>query len=184
MKSVIFLIFSIFIIIWSYFTAFVLGLLPLPSIPGLVLPTSFSELGASYGVINGLFLSVTAALGLIAILIQGKALQHSILLQNEQTAALTFQVAQQNNANRLSALTAQLHYYHKESDRLDIHLEKLREKLVQARTEQNDIIQKELVPSIKQAQELKESYNLITKELNANIKELIELEPEVKLTAL
>ena len=182
MKSVMFFTFTIFILIWLIFTTFLLGFFPADALPGAIktvaLPLNTAELGSSYGVINGIFLSFAVVLGIVAIIVQGKALQASIRSQNEQTAALTFQISQQNHANRLSALTAQLKYYQTESDRLDEQYEKLTAKLEHAKSVKNDISIKETQPIIKDTLELRKTYAEVTKEINIKIGKLMDYEPK------
>ncbi|GKT12064.1 MAG: hypothetical protein ISEC1_P1038 [Thiomicrorhabdus sp.] len=182
MKSAIFLIFSIFMLIWLIFTGFVLGIIPIDAISHLAKPLTLAELGDSYAVINGLLLSVAIALGLIAVFNQGESLKKSIKLQNEQTAALTFQITQQNHSNRLSALTAQLRYYQTGSDRLDQDINLLNEKLEQAKRDKNELKERDLLPLIKQARDTRANNDVTTRRLNKQITAIVEFEPSKKKT--
>ena len=181
MKSAIFLIFSIFVIIWLSFTGVILGIIPTEfladTLKPLAVPTTTAELGSSYAIINGLFLSCAVALGLVAVFAQGQALQKFLKKQNEETAALTFQIAQQNDASKLSALTAQLNYYQVESERIDLRINDLLMNQEIAKREKNDLKEREYWPLIKKARENRAKNDVITQELNVKILQIVEFKP-------
>jgi hypothetical protein len=93
MKKSILLILVLALLAWSIYAAFLLGGLPRNWIPAqlaaLKRPNTTEALGSSLGAIESLLGTLTIALGLWAVLIQGKELTETVRA-NERAQALTF----------------------------------------------------------------------------------------------
>lgn len=126
MKFYVFLVFLAFLSLWILSLALFSGMIPtswLPeSLTTLELPTSFALLGESMTTLDGLFSSIAIVLGLIAILFQGTELKASTDAQRLQSEALTKQIAQQEESNRLGAYSARLQFLSAEVEHLEVKI--------------------------------------------------------------
>ena len=128
MKKTLFLAF-VFVAIWAAFNAYLLGIVPLSYVPEEIIrlsqPTSTASLGDSAAIIDSLFSSIALALGLIAVLMQGKELREATKAQSDQAISLAKQLQYQENLNRLGAYSARLQYLLSEADRIDSKITEL-----------------------------------------------------------
>ena len=119
----------VFMTIWAIFNAFLLGYVPVEFVPqkltSLKSPESIASLGDSAAIIDSLFSSLALALGIIAVLMQGRELRASTNAQTEQAVALSDQIKQQQESNRLGAYTARLQFLLTASDRMDYKITSL-----------------------------------------------------------
>jgi hypothetical protein len=128
MKLVI-IISVLFFTIWSVFNAFLLGYIPIEFIPEKInsfkSPQSIASLGDSASILDSFFSSFALILGLIAVLMQGRELKASTAAQTEQAVALTEQIKQQQESNRVGAYTARLQFLLSGADRIDLKITQL-----------------------------------------------------------
>lgn len=122
MKFYVTMVFAVFLFFWLLSLALFSGVLPASWLPAslsqLELPTSFAHLGEAMATLDGLFSSIAIVLGLVAILFQGKELQASTEAQTLQAAALTQQISQQEESNRLGAYSVRLSFLSAEIDHM------------------------------------------------------------------
>lgn len=120
----------LFIGLWVLLGAYLTNALPIADylprfITNLTLPKSTAGLGDSLAILDGIFSSIAIALGLVAIIFQGKELKESVKAQAEQANILSLQMRQQEQSNKLAAYTARLQFLLGEMDRLGADIERL-----------------------------------------------------------
>lgn len=129
MKILVVSIFIVFIALWTGYIAYLSGIIDLPILPDnladLKLPVSMKEMGESMAVLDGLFTTVAILLGLIAILLQGRALKESTIAQTKQSEDLSRQISQQRYANALSAYSARQSFLTAEIIHMEGKIDKL-----------------------------------------------------------
>jgi len=174
MRTIVFLTFLTFFLLWVSLAAFLLGYIPpeylLENIRQLALPKSTTDLGDSLAILDGIFTSIAIILGLIAILLQGKELKESTKAQTEQAHSLSIQIDQQNASNILGAYSARLQFLLTEVERLEGQIDKL---VNQASEEKDKEKKSEKWEIIKNSRSMQISYRKQAKEIDEKIKGLL-----------
>jgi len=129
-----FIFLLLFIGLWLLLGAYLTTALPIAeylpkAITNLTLPKTTTELGDSLAILDGIFSSLAIVLALVAIIFQSKELKESTKAQTEQARALSSQLNQQNEANKLTAYTARLQFLLGEMDRLGLDIDRLFQEL-------------------------------------------------------
>lgn len=173
MRTIVFLTFFTFLLLWVGLAAFLTGYVPAEYLPEnlrhLALPESTTDLGDSLAILDGVFTSIAIILGLIAILLQGKELKESTKAQTEQAHSLSIQINQQNSSNILGAYAARLQFLLTEVERLEEQIDKL---VTQANAEENNE-KKNKWQIIKNSRNLQKKYRDQAKEIDSKIQDLL-----------
>lgn len=132
MKFYVTLVFIVFVALWLVAIALFAGMIPVDWLPDslakLGTSSSFEGLGDAMATLDGLFSSIAILLGLVAILLQGRELQASTQAQTEQSEALSRQILQQEDSNRLGAYSARLQFLSAEIEHLESRIPGMIEK--------------------------------------------------------
>ena len=176
MRSIVFMTFMMFLLMWLCLLAYLTGYIPQDLVPAnltkLTLPTSTTQLGDSLAVLDGLFTSIAIVLGLVAILLQGRELKESTKAQTEQAHSLSIQIGQQEASNRLGAFGARLQFLLTEADRLDTQVDSL---IQQVETESDTDKKTELWNIIKNSRNKQSEHRNQAKEIDGKIQQLLEV---------
>ena len=176
MRSIVFITFMAFLLMWLCLLTYLTGYIPQELIPAnlasMTLPKTTTELGDSLAILDGLFTSIAIVLGLIAILLQGRELKESTKAQTEQAHSLSVQIGQQDASNRLGAFGARLQFLLTEADRLDTQVDNL---MRQVETESNTEKKTELWNIIKNSRNLQGEHRKQAKEIDGKIQQLLSI---------
>lgn len=175
MRVYIALVFLAFLVLWLAAIALLGGVIPsswLPeSLSKLEQPGNFAHLGEAMGTLDSLFSSIAIVLGLIAILFQGRELKASTDAQALQAAALTQQIVQQEESNRLGAYSVRLNFLTAEIKHME---NKIAEMVEQANSKKkNGEDSTELWQIIKNTRSKQQRYRQQAEEIDTRIQQLL-----------
>lgn len=170
-----FITFSAFILLWGLLGAYLIGFIDLSgmlpeNILALELPRTTTELGDSLAILDGLFSSIAIVLGLMAIIFQGRELKESTKAQAEQAQALSMQMHQQTESNKVAAYTARLQFLLQETDRLGIDINRLFDEVNKLRDEDR---KREKQRILDNTLELRKRYRSEAKSIDETIAQLL-----------
>ncbi len=136
------LLIMVFVCLWAVYNAYLLGILPasmLPFLEDLSRPESISHLGDSAAALDSLFSSMALALGLVAVLMQGRGLELSRKQQEEQGREIEQSRKHQEMTILLSAYSTYLDYLLREERRLRSAADEIFNRLRQGQGKPGDI---------------------------------------------
>jgi hypothetical protein len=177
MKLYVAIVFFIFVLLWIISIALFSGMLAPAWLPEallkLTVSSSFEGLGNAMATLDGLFSSIAIVLGLVAILFQGKELKASTDAQTLQAEALTKQLAQQEESNRLGAFSARLQFLSAEIEHMENKIADMVDR-ANALTEKGDTQKAaELWEIIKPTRDKQKRYRAQASDIDEQIKKLL-----------